>query len=106
MCIRDSLEAMASGVPAIVTDVGGSAEAITDGVCGAVVPPQNPDRLGEAIAELIGDEAKLSAYGAAARERARTYFSLQRTIEQYRTLYLGYASRGSSTVEQLIDSVP
>ena len=49
------LEGMASGLPMIVTDVGGNAEAVLDGECGIVVPPHDPARLADAIVRLAND---------------------------------------------------
>jgi glycosyltransferase involved in cell wall biosynthesis len=58
------LEAMASGRNVVATDVAGMREALGD--TGTIVPPEDPVRLAEAVAErLLNGSA-----GAAARERA------------------------------------
>jgi glycosyltransferase involved in cell wall biosynthesis len=81
------LEAMAAGLPQIVTNAGGNPEAITNGDHGLVVEPADPAGLGEAIASLANDAQKRLAMGRAARERARESFSVEATVSSYATLY-------------------
>jgi len=81
------LEGMASGLPMIVTDVGGNAEAVIDGECGIVVPPRNPARLAEAIVRLANDPALQTRLGDAGRRRTADHFALGRSIEAYDALY-------------------
>lgn len=79
------LEAMMSGRATVNTDVGGVAECTgTDGRCGVVVPPRDPDALGSALAELLLDPARRRAMGLAARERALGRFDLQVCAAAYR----------------------
>ena len=79
-------EAMACGVPCVVTDVGDSAYAVGD--TGLTVPPKSPEALAEAIARLIeaGPEAR-SNMGIAARERVLKEFSLAAVSSRYHDLY-------------------
>lgn len=79
-------EAMASGTPCVVTDVGDSAHAV--GETGLVVPPRDPDALGRACLQLVesGAEAR-NALGQRARERVRKHFSLPAVVQQYREFY-------------------
>ena len=81
------LEGMAASLPMIVTDVGGNAEAVLDGVTGIVVPARDPGRLAEAIACLANDAAMRSNLGAAARHRLEEHFSLERCVSSYEELY-------------------
>lgn len=76
-------EAMACGVPGVVTDVGDAAVIVGD--TGWVVPPQNPAALAEAIGQAF---AAIDAQGRdviAERVRARVLqeFSLPNMIERY-----------------------
>src|SRR5262245_9088633 len=83
------LECMAAGLPMIVTDVGGNAEAVVDGVTGLVVPPRDPHALGAAIFKLAGDTASQQAMGQAGRERVEAHFSIDRCVANYARLYAG-----------------
>ncbi|MDY6879381.1 MAG: glycosyltransferase [Thermodesulfobacteriota bacterium] len=79
-------EAMACGVPCVVTDVGDSAMIV--GGTGRVVPPRNPEALAAAWKALIdlGEEGR-SALGEAARRRIQEHFELSRIVGQYERLY-------------------
>ena len=81
------LEGMAAGLPMVVTDVGGNAEAVVDGISGIVVPPHAPDHLGRAIKKLVNDPAMRKRMGAAGHERIAKHFSLDRCVDKYQKLY-------------------
>ncbi|MDX2159057.1 MAG: glycosyltransferase [Hyphomicrobiaceae bacterium] len=83
------IEAMAAGLPQVVTDVGGNAEAVIHGQHGLVVPPRDPIALGMAVARLAGDAELRARMGAAARERARARFALSACVDRYETVYRG-----------------
>lgn len=79
-------EAMACGVPCVVTDVGDSAWVV--GETGKVVPPKNPQALATAWKEFLGlglEERK--RLGRAARVRIEKNFNLPTIISQYENLY-------------------
>jgi glycosyltransferase involved in cell wall biosynthesis len=69
------LEAMASGLPVVTTDVGGVREFVTDGVGGAVVPPRDAAALAAALEKYLLDPGAAQAAGAHNRARAETDFS-------------------------------
>jgi len=81
------LEGMAAGLPMVVSDVGGNAEAVTDGECGHVVPARAPAVLAQALADLIGDVGRRQAMGEAARRRVAASFSLDACVAAYEALY-------------------
>lgn len=83
------LEKMAVGLPMIVTDVGGNAEAVIDGLTGLVVPPRDPSALGAAILKLALDGDLRRTMGDAGRERVEKYFSIDRCVANYARLYAG-----------------
>lgn len=82
------LEAMAAGVPAVATDVGGIPDIIEHGVNGILVPaPATAAALREAIAPLLADTRLREALGRRARQRFELEFSLERWVERLRALY-------------------
>lgn len=79
-------EAMACGVPCVVTDVGDSGRIVGD--TGVIVPPDDDAALTEGIREVIELGAKKrTALGWAARQRIEQNYSLDAVITQYRQLY-------------------
>jgi glycosyltransferase involved in cell wall biosynthesis len=62
------LEAMSVGLPVVSTEIDGPVEILKDGVNGRLVPDDDPDRLAEALGELISDRDAARGYGAAARQ--------------------------------------
>lgn len=83
------LEGMAAGLPMIVTNVGGNAEAVIDGESGLVVPARDPQRLSEAIVTLAQDAALHARLGAGARRRVETHFTDEKCVEAYEAFYRG-----------------
>lgn len=81
------LEGMATGLPMVVTDVGGNAEAVLDGESGLVVPAANPAALAEALLQLAGDSELRARLGRAARKRVLARFTLERCADRYLELY-------------------
>lgn len=81
------LEAMAAGLPVVATRVGGLPEAVLPGQTGLLVPPGNPAALARALAELLADEPRRSAFGQAGRERAVREFSLAQVVSRYEALF-------------------
>jgi glycosyltransferase involved in cell wall biosynthesis len=67
------LEAMALGVPPVVTSVGGCPEVVTDGVDGRLVPPGDPRSLATAVAGLLDDPELARRLSRAAASRAETF---------------------------------
>ena len=81
------LEGMAAGLPMIVTDVGGNAEAVINDKTGLVVPAHSPSELGAAILKLTRDAHSRKRMGRAARKRVGQEFSLEACVDQYEALY-------------------
>jgi glycosyltransferase involved in cell wall biosynthesis len=79
-------EAMACGVPCVVTDVGDSAAVV--GETGVVVPPRDADALAEGWARLLDAGADgRRRLGEAARQRVQENYSLERVAGLYEALY-------------------
>jgi glycosyltransferase involved in cell wall biosynthesis len=80
------LEGMAAGLPMVVTDVGGNAEAVIDSVTGFVVPPHNPSVLADALLR-VSRLADRKAMGDRGRVRVQEEFSIKACIDGYEALY-------------------
>lgn len=81
------LEAMASGLPVIATDVGGNGELVEDGFNGRLVPVGDLEALAAALKELLENEQERKRRGANARQRVSQRFDWNRTVEQYLGVY-------------------
>jgi glycosyltransferase involved in cell wall biosynthesis len=77
---------MAAGVPVVCTRVDGTEEAVTDGVNGVLVPPAQPQALGEAVVALLRDPARAQQLAEAGRRRAQD-FSVQKMVADIDALY-------------------
>lgn len=93
------LEAMASGLPVIATDVGGNPELVTSGVTGEIVPAARPDLLAAALLRMADDPARAAAMGQAGRAEVERRFSLQAMVDAYLSLYDRFTGR-SVPIEQ------
>lgn len=82
-----ALEAMACGLPVVASAVGGHQETVIDGVTGTLVPPRDPEAVAAAVNDLLGDPMRLTAYGMAAGERARTRYSWPRITAETCAVY-------------------
>ncbi len=80
------LEAMASGLPVVASDIPGYRAVLEDGVQGILVPPGDSGALADALLELIDDEAKRKTLSAAALRRARE-FSWERLVGDVEEAY-------------------
>ena len=82
------LEAMACGLPAVTSRVGGIVDAVDEGRTGMLVAAEDADALAGALARLSANAPARVAMGAAARARADEHFSMasmaRRTVELYR----------------------
>ena len=83
------LEACASGLPIVATDVGGNREIVVDGRNGRLVPPARDDALAEAFAAMLRDAAGTAAMGCAGRDWALREASIETMAGRYDTLYRG-----------------
>jgi len=81
------LEAMSLGCPCVVTDAGGSAEAIVDGDSGLVVAVRDPAALAGATLRLLADHDLASRLGTAAAERVRDRFTRAAMIAGTEAVY-------------------
>jgi glycosyltransferase involved in cell wall biosynthesis len=74
-----ALEAMALGRPVIVSNVGGLAELVSDGISGLLVPPNDASSLANAL-ETLADPELRRTIGTNAEDLVRTEFTLEKQV--------------------------
>lgn len=81
------LQAFASGVPVVATDVGGVSEVVTDGVTGLLVTPGSGSELSRAIEAVLADPATAVQRATAARKLVEERFSHQASMTRLLDVY-------------------
>jgi glycosyltransferase involved in cell wall biosynthesis len=87
------LESMAAGAPTVATRVGGTPEAVVDGVTGILVPPADSAALADAIVHLLSNPELAAHLGCAARARIADHFSVRRMVRATEDLYTDLLER-------------
>ncbi len=87
------LEAMATGLPVVVSRSGGNTELVDGGHVGCLFDPRDVEALARHLAHLADNAAVRRQFGQAARQRAIEQFSLSAMVQHYRDLYIDLASR-------------
>jgi glycosyltransferase involved in cell wall biosynthesis len=87
------LEAMASGVPVIATNVGSNPEVVTNGINGFIVPPKDSKSLADKMGELLVDSRKATDMGFQGRTIVKEYFGIDRLVKKHEELYLRHFNR-------------
>lgn len=82
-----ALEAMACGVPVVVTAVGGLVDTVVDGLTGIQVPPRNPGAIVKALRTLLSNDTRLELLGAAGRDRTHARYSWSRIAAELMQVY-------------------
>ena len=77
----------ATGLPLIVSDVGGNAEAVIDGRNGIVIPPNDADALARALVAMHDDPFRRRAMGCESRRLVEEQFSIERMWRSHEELY-------------------
>lgn len=88
-----ALEASASGVPVVASDVGGVSEVVTDGVNGYLVTPGDAAELASILKHLADDPELRAKMGKAARQRAWSDFRLRDSAERYARVFRSLIAR-------------
>jgi glycosyltransferase involved in cell wall biosynthesis len=89
------LEAMSCGVPVVGTAVGGLLDTVIDGVTGVLLPPRQPAVAAAAIQDLLADEQRRRAMGAAGRDRVGHYTWARVARSAERTYLRSMLARGA-----------
>lgn len=84
---RVLLEGMAAGKPIVASNAGGPIEIIVDGETGLLVPMNDPQRMAEAITELLSDRKRALEMGRKGRQRLIEMFSIKDMIENIERTY-------------------
>lgn len=87
------LEAMASGMACIATDVAGSQDVIESGKSGLLVPPLDTGALRASIQRVLSDETLRQGLGTEARRRIVEQYSIEREVAQHEEMYLRVLGR-------------
>ena len=82
-----ALEAMSCGLPVLATEIGGLREVVTPGVDGWLCGVGDVNCMADRAFALLSDEAKLKAFGSAARQKAMTQFSPEKIVPLYEAVY-------------------
>ena len=82
------IEAMATALPVVATDVGGIPEVVRPGINGRLVPPDDAGALADAVLALMDDPAAAAALGRAARADVVRHYTIDRMVERFEQLYL------------------
>lgn len=92
-------EAMACGLPCVVTDVGDAALIVGD--TGIVVPPKRSDALAGGVKSILRlTREQREALGRNARERVETFYSIEGVTRQYEKLYRAIEGIGDSVTDR------
>jgi len=81
------LEAMACGLPTVVTNIPGNVDVAVNGVTGVIVPPKNPKELALAINKILDDGDLRKRMGEAGRKRTEEVFTWDAIAKQVIKVY-------------------
>jgi glycosyltransferase involved in cell wall biosynthesis len=76
------MEAMATGLPIVSTNIGGIPEMIVENETGFLMQPNDPSALANAIEKVIGDRSLAQRLGQAGSDRARELFSIEKNARE------------------------
>jgi teichuronic acid biosynthesis glycosyltransferase TuaC len=81
------LEAMASGLPVVATDVGGTGEVVLKDVSGLLVPPRDVTALASAMRRMSEDPEFAAGFGAEGRKRVEQHFGWNASARRWIDVY-------------------
>jgi glycosyltransferase involved in cell wall biosynthesis len=82
------VEALSNRRPVVASAVGGIVDVIKDGQTGLLVPEKNPDAIAKAVLRLLDDPAYARQLGEQGHAHARDYYSWDRIMGQYNSIYV------------------
>jgi len=81
------MEAMASGLPVVATDVGGVSEIVVNNETGLLMPPQDSEAIAKAILAILFDPCRAKNMGKMGRERIKGNFTVEKMVKETEDLY-------------------
>ena len=93
------IEAMASGLPVLATEVSGSKQVIVPGETGLLVAPGNVPELQEAMITLLSQPEQSKTMGLAAQQRVATFFGAKKQAEAHLALFQRERKSSSTNCE-------
>jgi colanic acid/amylovoran biosynthesis glycosyltransferase len=81
------MEAMASALPVVSTNVGGISEMVRDGETGLLVAQNDPAAAADALSRLINDIELAQSFGDRGRKRAEEFFSIEKNVRALREIF-------------------
>jgi L-malate glycosyltransferase len=81
------LEAMAAGLPAVATNVGGNRAVISSSELGLLTPPGDAGALASTVTGMLRDPARATELGRSGREHVATFWSFKAMVDAYERLY-------------------
>jgi hypothetical protein len=91
-CPNGLLEAMAAGVPPVVTDIPGHRELISHSRSGFLVPVGSRADVAKCVKKLLDNAQLAEEVGNSARNSVLAGYSVVKAVEHYRALYTSIAS--------------
>ena len=80
------MEAMASALPVVSTDIGGVSEMVRDRETGLLVAQNDPAATADALSQLISDPDLAQSFGGKSRERTEELFSIEKNVHALREI--------------------
>lgn len=96
------LEAMATGIPVIATEVGGNPELVSNGETGFLLPPRQPQQLAAILLRYARDPLLRQLHGSRGRTNAIQQFSIQQMTHKYEAVYQRVATSRLSNYKNRI----
>ena len=81
------IEYMLAGLPVVATDVGGAAEAVSDGISGFLVNSDDHQKLAARLIELLKNNDRAKLFGQVGRQHAIDKFSCQTQLNSVKAVY-------------------